>query len=51
MSIKLLCAWCNEEIGAAVANSNDPDEVSHGICSACYDRQMKEFSVSRTMLQ
>jgi hypothetical protein len=51
MPTKRLCAWCESELGTADVNPPDLNEISHGICPACYDTQIEQVEATRTMQQ
>jgi hypothetical protein len=49
MATKWVCAWCTTEFGIIDVNPPDQDEISHGICPACYDNQIRELYTHRNM--
>jgi hypothetical protein len=48
MPTKLVCAWCGSELGTADVNPLGLDEISHGICPACYNTQVKQIDTMKT---
>jgi hypothetical protein len=44
--MKVQCAWCKCIIKED-KESKENDKVSHGICSMCYEIQMKELIAKR----
>lgn len=41
---RVVCAWCGQEMGAAACLPHQVNEVSHGICDACRDRELSGSS-------
>jgi hypothetical protein len=41
--MKQICAWCQMKIIATGEKTAAEDLVSHGICPACYENQMKDI--------
>lgn len=46
MPNKQICAWCKNEFGSTDAEMYDVSKISHGICPACFELQIKEIEVS-----
>lgn len=41
--VKRMCAWCKLDMGLASFDSKYPDQVSHGMCQKCADKEMTEW--------
>jgi hypothetical protein len=48
--MKQVCAWCKIQFGATDEKTAAKDLVSHGICPACYENQMKDIDEQIEML-
>ena len=33
--MKIICAWCNKEMGSKECSRKEDDKVTHGICGYC----------------
>ena len=45
--MKVLCAWCNRTI---TDPTEDTDDISHGICIDCYNKQKEELDQLRKQI-
>ena len=41
-----ICSWCTRDMGAA-----DAEYDTHGICPACFEREMGKIEASETKTQ
>lgn len=41
--IKVVCAWCKEEMGTKQADNLPEGSVTHGICPGCYKKQLEQL--------
>jgi len=46
LDMKVVCAWCNAAIHDGVANDDDYEGVSHGLCDACLPIVAEDMGVS-----
>ena len=46
MPVKRICAWCRNEFGITDTEIYDASKISHGICPACFEFQIKEIEIS-----
>ena len=43
--MKLICAWCRQDIGRVEGSKLSDSEISHGICESCHDNIMFQQGV------
>jgi hypothetical protein len=41
-TVQRVCAWCGASLGSYEDDNAKPGDVSHGICSSCYEKARKE---------
>lgn len=44
-TMKLICAWCRQDIGSVEGSKLSDGEISHGICESCHDNIMFQQGV------
>lgn len=42
MTIRIMCAWCQADLGTKAAPRSAPGAITHGICVACIEKMEAE---------
>ena len=41
--MKIVCAWCEKDLGTKEVNSGSGAEITHGVCPECAKKVMNEY--------